>query len=66
MTVSFVFILVQYKKYDVCDSVLHRGHSGDGRLSASILLIYECRMWHLFILSQAMVLRIALGSVVSE
>ena len=42
------------------------GHSGDGCLSSSILLKYEYRVGYLFVMNCAMVLRVALGSVVSE
>ena len=41
---------MQLNKCDVeYDSVLYRGHSGDGRLSASIMFRYECRMRLLFV-----------------
>ena len=40
----------------------HSGHSGGGRLSALILIIYECWMEHLFVLSWARVRRIVLWS----
>ena len=66
MTFSSVFILVQLNKCVVCGSDLQRGHSGDGCLSSSILFIYERSRGHLFVLSWAMVRRVARGSVVSE
>ena len=46
-----VLILMQLNMCVVCGSVLHRGHSGDGYLSASILFKYDCMRWHLFVLS---------------
>ena len=52
VTLRWVFILVQLNKcVVVCDSVLQRGHSGNGGLSSSILFKYECRTGHLFVLS---------------
>ena len=50
----------------LCGSDLQRGHSGDGCLSSLILFIYESSRGHLFVLSWAMVRRVALGSVVLE
>ena len=47
-----------------CDSVLQRGHSGDGCLTLSILFIYEHSRGHLFVLSWTRVQRVARGSVV--
>ena len=55
-----------YKCVVVCGSVLRRGHSGDGCLTSSILVKYEGSRGHLFVLSWAMVRRVARGSVVSE
>ena len=47
VTFSCVFILVQLNKCVVmCGSDLERGHSGDGRLSSSILFKYERSMGH--------------------
>ena len=48
----------------VCGSDLQRGHSGDWCLSSSILFKYECSMGYLFVLSWAIVRRVARGSVV--
>ena len=45
-------------------SDLQKGHSGDGRLSSSILPKYKNCRGHLFVLSWARVPRNALGSVV--
>ena len=60
-------MLVQLNKcVVVCGSDLQRGHSGDRRLSSSILFKYEPSSGHLFVLSWARVRWIALGSVVSE
>ena len=56
-------MFVQLNKCVVCGSVLQRGHSGDG---SSILFKYERSRRHLFVLSWAMVRRVARGSVVSE
>ena len=39
-----------------CNIVLQRKHSGDGCLSASILLKYECRVGRLVVLSSASIL----------
>ena len=49
----------------VCGSVLQRGHSGDGCLTSSILFKYERGRGHLFVLSWAMVRRVARESTVS-
>ena len=66
VTFSCVFMLVQLNKCGVvCDSDVQRGHSGDGYLSSSILFKYQRSRRHLFVLSCARVLRVALGSVVS-
>ena len=62
-----MFMLVQFNKCDVvCDSVLQRGHSRDGWLSSSILFKYKAMVGHLFVISWAMIRRVALGSVASE
>ena len=42
------------------------GHSGDGCLSSSMLFKYERSQGYLFVLSVAMVRRVAQGSVISE
>ena len=49
----------------MCCSDLKRGHSGDGCLSSSILFKYESSRGHFFVLSCAMIRRVAMGSVVS-
>ena len=54
-------MLVQLNKCVVCGSDLQMGHSGDGCLSSSILVKYESRWGHLFVL-MARVRRVALGS----
>ena len=59
-------MLVQLNKCVVCGSDLQRRHSGDRCLSSSILFRYECSMRHLFVMSWAMVQRVARGSVISE
>ena len=43
----------------VCGSDLQRGHSGHGCLTSSILFKYERSRGHLFVLSWAMVRRVA-------
>ena len=50
----------------VCGSDLQRGHSGDGRLTSSILFKYERSRGQLFVLSCARVQQVARGSLVSE
>ena len=47
-------------------SVLQRGHSGAGYLTSSVLFKCGRSRGHLFVLSWAMVRRVARGSVVSE
>ena len=54
-------MLVQLNKCVVCSSDLQRGHSGDGCLTSSILFKYGCSRGHLFVLSWAMVRRVARG-----
>ena len=62
-----MFMFIQLNKCVVmCGSVLERGHSGDGCLTSSILFKYERSREHLFVLSWAMVRRVARGSVVLE
>ena len=61
VTLSSVSLLVQLTKcVVVCGSDLQRGHSGDGCLSLVILFKYESSRGHLFVLSWAMVRRVAL------
>ena len=57
-----IIMLIQLNKCVVCGSDLQRGHSGDGRLSSSILFKYESSRGHLFVLSWARIRRVALGS----
>ena len=60
-------MLVQLNKcVVVCGSDLQRGHRGDVCSSSLILFKYESSSGHLFVLSRARVLLVALGSVVSE
>ena len=59
-------MLVQSNKCVVCYYDLQIVHSGDGCLSSWIWFKYECSMGHSFVLSWAMVRRVAMGSVVSE
>ena len=67
MTFGCMVMLVQLNKCVVmCGSDLHRGHSGDGCLSSSILFKYERSRGHLFVINCARVRRVTLGSVVLE
>ena len=60
-------MLVQLTKcVVVCGYDLQRGHSGDGGMTSSMLFKYERSRGQLFVLSWAMVRRVARGSVVSE
>ena len=59
-------MFVQLNKCVVSVSVLHRGHSGYGCLTLSILFKFGRSRGHFFVLSWARVRRVPRGSVVLE